>query len=218
MRSGRGYGSTEFPSITSSAGPHVPETKRAETDGAPIPPGEIELRDAEGRPVPVGGEGEIWARGPELFLGYRDPRLDADAFDERRFFRTGDLGVLDPEGYLTITGRVKDIIVRAGEKFSAREVEDLLVEHPKVESVAIVPMPDPRLGERACAFVVPADERDPPTLAELVRFLEARELSRRKLPERLELIDALPLTASGKVQKQLLRERIAARLRREGRS
>ena len=218
VRSGRGYGSTEFPSITSSAGPHVPETKRAETDGAPIPPGEIELRDAEGRPVPVGGEGEIWARGPELFLGYRDPRLDADAFDERRFFRTGDLGVLDPEGYLTITGRVKDIIVRAGEKFSAREVEDLLCEHPKVESVAIVPMPDPRLGERACAFVVPADTRDPPTLAELVRFLEARELSRRKLPERLELIDALPVTASGKVQKHLLRERIAAVLRREGRS
>ena len=218
VRSGRGYGSTEFPSITSSAGPDVPEAKRAETDGAVIPPGEIEVRDAEGRPVPAGREGEIRARGPELFLGYRDPRLDADAFDERRFFRTGDLGVLDPEGYLTITGRVKDIIVRAGEKFSAREVEDLLCEHPKVESVAIVPMPDPRLGERACAFVVPADTRDPPTLAELVRFLEARELSRRKLPERLELIDALPVTASGKVQKHLLRERIAAVLRREGRS
>jgi len=218
VRSGRGYGSTEFPSITSSAGPGVPEAKRAETDGTVIPPGEIELRDAEGRAVATGREGEIWARGPELFLGYRDARLDAEAFDERRFFRTGDLGVLDADGYLTITGRVKDIIVRGGEKFSAKEVEDLLFEHPKVRSVAIVPMPDARLGERACAFVVPFDERDPPTLPELVCFLEARELSRRKLPERLELIDELPVTASGKVQKHLLRERIAAVLRREGRS
>jgi len=218
VRSGRGYGSTEFPSITSSAGPDVPEAKRAETDGIVIPPGEIELRDAEGRPAATGREGEIWAHGPELFLGYRDARLDAEAFDERRFFRTGDLGVLDTDGYLTITGRVKDIIVRGGEKFSAKEVEDLLFEHPKVRSVAIVPMPDARLGERACAFVVPADERDPPTLPELVRFLEGRELSRRKLPERLELIDELPATASGKVQKHLLRERIATVLRREGRS
>jgi len=218
VRSGRGYGSTEFPSITSSAGPDVPEAKRAETDGAVIPPGEIELRDAGGRAVATGREGEIWARGPELFLGYRDARLDAEAFDERRFFRTGDLGVLDADGYLTVTGRVKDIIVRGGEKFSAKEVEDLLFEHPKVRSVALVPMPDARLGERACAFVVPADERDPPTLPELVRFLEGLELSRRKLPERLELVDALPATASGKVQKHVLRERIAARLRREGRS
>src|SRR5207244_12434398 len=123
-----------------------------------------------------------------------------------------------PERDATLTGRVKDSTVRAGGKYSAREVEDLLVGRPKVESVAIVPMPDPRLGERACAFVVPADERDPPTLPELVRFLEARELSRRKLPERLELVDELPATASGKVQKHVLRERIAALPRREGRA
>src|SRR5207247_6033264 len=99
VRSGRGYGSTEFPSITSSAGPDVPEAKRAETDGIVIPPGEIELRDAEGRPVATGREGEIWARGPELLLGARAARLDAEAFDERRFFRTGDLGLLDADGY-----------------------------------------------------------------------------------------------------------------------
>jgi cyclohexanecarboxylate-CoA ligase len=212
VRSGRGYGSTEFPSITSSSGPDVPEAKRAETDGAPIGQNQIELRDPDGHPMALGREGEIWAHGPELFLGYRDPALDVEAFDERRFFRTGDLGVLDADGYLTITGRVKDIIVRGGEKFSAKEVEDLLFEHPKVRSVAIVPMPDARLGERACAFVVPADANDAPALPELVRFLETHELSRRKLPERLEIVSELPVTASGKVQKHILRERIARQL------
>jgi cyclohexanecarboxylate-CoA ligase len=209
VRSGRGYGSTEFPSITSSAGPDVPEAKRAETDGAPIDPSEVELRDRAGRVVGAGEEGEIWARGPELCLGYRDAGLDGDVFDPRGFFRTGDLGVLDADGYLTVTGRVKDIIVRGGEKLSAREIEDLLLEHPKVKSVAVVPMPDRVLGERVCAVVVPEATGDAPSLAELVRFLEAREISRRKLPERLEIADELPVTASGKVAKHLLRERIA---------
>ncbi len=215
VRSGRGYGSTEFPSITSSAGPDVPEGKRAATDGAPIAPNEIELRDSDGRAVDVGVEGEIWGRGPELCVGYKDPRLDAEAFDARGFFRIGDLGVLDADGYLTITGRVKDIIVRGGEKFSAKEIEDLLFEHPKVRAVAIVPMPDARLGERACAFVVPQSAAEVPSLAELVEFLDAREISRRKLPERLEIVDELPATASGKVQKHVLKERIARRLEAE---
>ncbi len=209
VRSGRGYGSTEFPSITSSAGPDIPDQKRAETDGAPILDNEIELRHLDGGIVPTGEEGEIWARGPELFLGYRDLALNAESFDERGFFRTGDPGVLDSDGYLTITGRVKDIIIRSGEKFSAKEIEDLLFEHPKVRSVAIVPMPDAVVGERACAFVLPAQGTEPPTLAELVAFLEAREISRRKLPERLELVEEMPLTASGKILKQVLRERIA---------
>ena len=217
VRSGRGYGSTEFPSITSSAGPDIPEQKRAETDGAPILDNEIVLRDLDGHVVSTGEEGEIWARGPELFLGYRDVALNAESFDEQGFFRTGDLGVLDGDGYLTISGRVKDIIVRSGEKFSAKEIEDLLFEHPKVRSVAIVPMPDAAVGERACAFVLPAEGSAPPTLAELVRFLEAREISRRKLPERLELVDEMPLTASGKILKQALRERIARQVESERR-
>ncbi len=209
VRSGRGYGSTEFPSITSSAGPDVPEAKRAVTDGLPIGANEIELRDVDGRRVAVGEEGEIWAQGPELCLGYRDPALDAEAFDALGFFRTGDLGVLDGDGYLTVTGRLKDIIVRGGEKLSAKEIEDLLFEHPEVESVAVVPIPDRALGERVCAVVVPARPEAPPTLPELVRFLEEKELSRRKLPERLEIVEALPTTASGKVAKQLLKERLA---------
>jgi cyclohexanecarboxylate-CoA ligase len=208
IRCGRGYGSTEFPSITSGSGLGVPEAKRAETDGAPIPPNQLELRDEAGRPVACGEVGEVFARGPELCLGYRDPALNAEAFDARGFFRTGDLGRLDPEGYLTITGRVKDVIVRGGEKLSAKEIEDLLFEHPKVRAVAVVPFPDRALGERVCAVVVPSDPAAPPSLAELVRFLEAREISRRKLPERLELVPELPTTASGKVQKHLLRQRL----------
>ena len=215
VRTGRGYGSTEFPSITSSAGPDVLLAKRAETDGAPVGSNEVELRDDAGRVVPTGTTGEIWARGPELFLGYRDPALDADAFDARGFFRTGDLGVLDPDGYLTITGRVKDIIVRGGEKLSAKEIEDLLFEHPQVRNVAIVPMPDRTLGERVCAVVVPVDRSAPPTLDGLAAFLTARELSRRKLPERLEIVDELPTTSSGKVQKHVLREAIARKVRAE---
>ncbi len=211
VRSGRGYGSTEFPSITSSAGPDVPAAKRAETDGAPIGPNEIELRDPDGRRVADGAEGEIWGRGPELCLGYRDAALNADAFDERGFFRTGDLGILDGDGYLTITGRVKDIIVRGGEKLSAKEIEDLLFEHPKIRQVAVVPLPDPALGERVCAVVVPTAPADPPTLAELVRFLEATEISRRKFPERLEIVEELPTTASGKVAKQVLKQRLTRR-------
>jgi cyclohexanecarboxylate-CoA ligase len=215
VRSGRAYGSTEFPSITSSAGPDVPLAKRATTDGAPIGPNEVELRNGDGRRVEAGAEGEIWARGPELCLGYRDARLDAAAFDTRGFFRTGDLGVLDGDGYLTVTGRLKDIIVRGGEKLSAKEIEDLLLEHPAVKRVAVVPMPDRTLGERVCAFVVPARSETPPTLPELARFLETKEVSRRKFPERLEIVAEMPATASGKIAKQLLKERIARDVEQE---
>jgi len=205
VRTGRGYGSTEFPSITSSAGPDEPDDRRAETDGRPIGANEVRIR-TEG-----GGEGEIEARGPELFLGYRDPALDADAFTPDGWFRTGDLGVVDADGYLTVTGRLKDVIVRSGEKISARELEDLLDGHPKVTSVAVVAVPDSRTGERACACVVARDPSDPPVLAELGELLLAQGLSRRKLPEQLAIVEALPMTASGKVDKQALRERVANR-------
>jgi cyclohexanecarboxylate-CoA ligase len=200
VRTGRGYGSTEFPSITSAAGPDEPDDRRAETDGRAIGRNEVRIRD-----------GEIQARGPELFLGYRDSSLDDEAFTGDGWFRTGDLGVLDGDGYLTVTGRLKDLVIRSGEKISARELEELLHDHPKVESVAVVAIPDARTGERACACVVPCAPHDAPTLAELTEFLRARQISRRKLPEQLEIVGELPLTASGKVQKHLLRSRIATR-------
>jgi cyclohexanecarboxylate-CoA ligase len=205
VRTGRGYGSTEFPSITSSAGPDDPDEKRAGTDGRPIGPNCVVLRD-----------GHVWARGPELFVGYRDAALDAEAFDDDGFFDTGDLGIVDADGYLTITGRAKDIVIRAGEKFSTREVEDLLFEHPKVAEVAVVPVPDTRVGERACAFIVPRVSDDPPTLGQLAHFLATKELSRRKVPERLEVVDELPMTASGKVQKHLLARRLQEEAHEQG--
>jgi cyclohexanecarboxylate-CoA ligase len=197
MRTGRGYGSTEFPSITSSSGPDEPDDKRAETDGRPIGANEVRIVDDE-----------IQARGPEMFLGYKDPALDADAFTADGWLRTGDLGFLDDEGYLTVTGRLKDIVVRSGEKLSAREIEDVLHEHPKVRAVAVVAVPDARTGERACACVVASDPAAPPSLEELGEFLLERGLSRRKLPEQLDLVDELPMTASGKVKKHELRARL----------
>jgi cyclohexanecarboxylate-CoA ligase len=197
VRTGRGYGSTEFPSITSSAGPGESEEKRAETDGRPIGANQVRLRDSE-----------IEARGPELFLGYRDPSLDADAFTDDGWLRTGDLGVIDAEGYLTVTGRRKDIVIRSGEKLSAREIEELLERHPRIGAVAVVAVPDEVTGERACACVTPAGAGDPPTLAEVGEFLLGLGVSRRKLPEQLEVVAELPMTPSGKVKKHELRARL----------
>lgn len=194
VRTGRGYGSTEFPSVTSSAGPDTPDERRATTDGRPIGANEIRIVD-----------GAIEARGPELFVGYTDPALDADAFTEDGWFRTGDLGVLDAEGYLTVTGRCADIIIRLGENISARELEVLIGELPAVRDVAVVAIPDPRTGERACACVVPNNSVSPPTLIELNAALAARGVSRRKHPEALVIVDALPATPAGKVDKQALR-------------
>ena len=197
VRTGRGYGSTEFPSITSTAGPDVPDERRATTDGQPIGANQVRIAD-----------GEIEARGPELFLGYTDRGLDADAFTVDGWFRTGDLGVLDGGGYLTVTGRRKDVIIRHGEKISAREVEQLLSTHAAVRDVAVVAVPDARTGERACACVVPDDPAHPPTLADLNAHLEAQGLPRRKLPEQLALLEALPATPAGKTDKQALRTRM----------
>jgi cyclohexanecarboxylate-CoA ligase len=197
VRTGRGYGSTEFPSITSSAGPDEPDDKRAETDGRPIGENRVRIVDDE-----------IQARGPELFLGYRDPALDRDAFTDDGWFRTGDLGVVDDDGYLTVTGRLKDIVIRSGEKLSTREIEDLLHEHPKVRAVAVVAIPDEQTGERACACIVARDTTDPPSLAELAEFLLGRGVSRRKLPEQVSMYESLPMTASGKVKKHELRGRL----------
>jgi len=198
VRTGRGWGSTEFPSITSAAGPDDLDDKRALTDGRPI--GSNRVR--------VAGDGELEAWGRELFVGYADPRLDADAFTDDRWFRTGDIGVVDRDGYVTLTGRKKDVVVRLGEKVSAAEVEALLRHHPAVDEVAVVAVPDPRTGERACAVVVLRGGVMPPSLEELTSFLVGQGLSSRKLPEQIEVVDTLPVSASGKVDKQVLRRRL----------
>jgi acyl-CoA synthetase (AMP-forming)/AMP-acid ligase II len=159
--------------------------------------------------VPTGQEGEICCRGAQIMLGYLgDPELTAATIDADGFCHSGDLGRMDSDGYVRVTGRKKDIIIRGGTNISSLEIEELLLEHPKVAAVAVVGYPDHRLGEKVCAVVVPADGGKP-TLAELAGFLEGRRIARQKLPERLELVDALPLTATGKVEKFVLRTMIA---------
>jgi len=203
----RVYGSSEFPTVT-TCGPDDPPARRVDSEGRPIGAAEIRLVDDDGAAVPAGVEGEILARGPECFLGYLDATLDADAFTPDGWFRTGDLGAVDADGYLRITGRKKDIIIRKGENISARELEDLLAAHPAVAEVAVVGVPDPAAGEIACAVLRLKPGAPAPALADLTSYLQARGLSRRKLPERLAIVADFPRTASGKIVKRALRARL----------
>jgi cyclohexanecarboxylate-CoA ligase len=207
----RAYGSTEFPTVT-GGNRDDSEARRAETDGRIMDHCEVKVVDEQGREVAAGVPGELLARGPELFPGYL-AGVGRESFDEQGWFATGDL-VSIRDGYLTVEGRRKDIIIRGGENISVKEVEDLLFAHPGVEEVAIVAMPDSKLVERACAYVVPTQGASP-TLDELVAFLRQHRLANQKLPERLELVDALPKTASGKIQKHRLRTRIRERIAAE---
>ena len=207
----RSYGSSEFPTIATT-GVEDALARGLDTEGRALRGVELRVTDDEGTALPAGAEGEIRARGPDCFLGYVDAALDADSFDAEGFFRTGDLGVVDADGYLRITGRVKDIIVRKGEKISAREVEDLLLEHPAIADAALIPLADPDTGERACACVQLAADAAPLALDALVAFLRARDLTPQKLPEQLELVDDFPRTPSGKINKRLLREGIERRV------
>jgi cyclohexanecarboxylate-CoA ligase len=203
----RCYGSSEHPTI-STGEPDDPVDKRAQTDGRLIAGNEVRLVDDDGNDVPSGAEGEIASRGPELFLGYTDTALDRDAFLPGRWFRTGDVGRLDSDGYLTITDRKKDIIIRGGENISSKEVEDVMAEHPAVLDVAAVGLPDERLGERVCAIVVLGAGRSL-DLEEVRAHFAASGLAKQKTPERVEVVTDLPRTPAGKVQKFALRSQFA---------
>ena len=199
----RSYGSSEHPTV--SAGSIAdPLDRRARTDGRLLEGNQVRLVDADGRDVPPGRDGEILTRGPELFMGYTDPALNAAAFLPGGWFRTGDVGRTDVDGYLTVTDRLKDIIIRGGENISAKEVEDLLVTHPAVADVAVIPVPDPALGERVCAVVVarPGCTFD---VEQAREHFAAAGASRQKTPEVIVLVDELPRTPSGKVRKDVLR-------------
>ena len=189
-----------------------PEDRSATSDGSALMGAEVQIVDPFGEQVPAGTEGDVAYRGPSHMLGYyRDPEQTALLFTDAGFSRSGDLGVMDADGFVRITGRLKDIVIRGGMNISARELEELLGQHPAVAQVAVVGMPDERLGERVCAYVVPAGA-DAPGLADVVQFLRERKIATAKLPERLEIITQLPLTATGKVQKHVLRADIAAKL------
>ncbi len=205
-----GYGLTECPILAMNT-LRDPDAKLAYTEGSVNPPGESRARvvTLEGREAAAGEEGELRVKGPQLCKGYLDTRLDADAFDEQGFFRTGDLGIVDAEGFVTITGRLKDVIIRNGENVSAKEIEDLLYAHAKIADVAVIGVPDPRTGERVCAVVACREGVQPLAFDEMVAFLKAQRLMLQKIPERLELVDAVPRNPSGKILKRELRERFA---------
>jgi acyl-CoA synthetase len=205
----RAYGSTEHPSTTASLHSD-PLEKRIYTDGRLISGSEVELLDRDGRRARVGQPGEIYSRGPELFAGYTDPALTAEAIDVAGWYDTGDVGVLDEDGYLTITDRKKDIIIRGGENVSSAEVEGILAEMTGVAEVAVVATPDARYGEHGAALVrllpgIPAF-----TLESVQRHLAAGGLARQKWPEELRFVDDFPRTPSGKIQKNVLRAALRA--------
>ncbi len=199
-----GWGLTEAPILTMNT-VHGSDEQLAETEGPPTPGVTLRVVRTDGVVAEPGEEGELRAKGPQMFKGYLDGTLDADAFDDDGWFRTGDLGILRPDHHVRITGRLKDVIIRKGESISAKEVEDLLFAHPAVADVAVIGLPDPALGERACAVVVAVPDVDPPTLPELGDYLRGEGLTVQKIPEQLEIVDALPRNPAGKVLKHQLR-------------
>jgi non-ribosomal peptide synthetase component E (peptide arylation enzyme) len=209
----RVYGSTEFPTLSTS-GPDDPPDKAADTDGRAIAAATYRIVDESLADVAIGEVGELLVKGPEALAGYQRPRDGLEAFTPDGWFRTGDLAAGDADGYLTIRGRRKDIILRGGENISVKEVEDLLFEHPLVGEIAIVAMPDPVMVERACAFVVPSSGGEP-SIADFADFLSAAGVAKQKFPERIEIVTELPKTQSGKVQKYVLRDEVRAMLRAE---
>ena len=193
----RSYGSTEHPSITGCL-LDDPEDKRLTTDGRALPGVEVRLDE----------DGQILSRGPDCCIGYTEPALTAAAFDQDGWYRTGDVGVLDDEGYLTITDRISDVIIRGGENISAQEVEELVLGLAAVAEVSVVAAPDERLGERAAAVLRLREGHPAPTMAELRAHLERVGLARQKWPESLHIVADLPRTPSGKVQKFRLRQQL----------
>ena len=197
--------------IFNGGGAPKPVTLHAEmieAFGAPLIGGwgltESPINTMDGEVLAAGHEGELQVRGPQVCMGYLDPSLDPEAFTDDGWFRTGDLGVVDDRGYVRITGRLKDIIIRKGENISAKEIEDLLFAHPAVVDVAVVGLPDTASGERACAVVVCAPGGEF-SFEEMVEHCRAGRLSVHKIPEQLEIVDALPRNPSGKVLKRDLR-------------
>jgi acyl-CoA synthetase (AMP-forming)/AMP-acid ligase II len=196
-RVSRVYGSTEVPVTTVGSLSARGMDEAAETDGLP---GIAE--------VVLGENDEIRARGPQMLAGYLHPEDEAGAFDDDGFYRTGDQGALTPSGHLVVTGRLKDLIIRNGENIAPKEIEDLLLGHPAIAEIAIVGLPDPRTGERACAVIVPAPGAAP-NVADLGQFLGQFGVAKFKYPESVDLRTALPRNEAGKVLKHVLRAELA---------
>src|SRR5262245_42075592 len=207
----RAYGSTEHPSIT-GATQDEPQAKRNATDGRLLEAVEMRIVDDEGRDLPAGEPGEIWSRGPDLFAGYTDPALTAQAMTRDGWYRTGDVGVVDADGYLTITDRLSDVIIRGGLNLSAAEIEEALMRMPGVAECAVVATPHERFGERACGLLRLRPGAAAPELAAVQAHLGAAGLPKQKWIEELRVVTDFPRTPSGKIRKFVLR----GELRKQG--
>jgi acyl-CoA synthetase (AMP-forming)/AMP-acid ligase II len=206
-----GYGMTECPIISHGSIGDTDE-QLANTDGRPIEGCEVAIVRPDGRTAAVGEEGEVRVTGSMLFKGYLDPSLDVAAFDEAGRFRTGDLGVMRADGHLMVSGRLKDIIIRKGENISARELEDVLYSHPKVEAAVVIGLPDAQRGERVCAVVEQRPGSEPLTFEEMTEAFAAAGLMRQKTPEQLEVYPGpLPRNPTLKILKHQLREEYSHR-------
>lgn len=204
----RVYGSSEAPTISLGVDSLEQVCRGAVTDGF-VYNHDVKIVDlGTGMRIGPGLEGEIRTKGPELMLGYTDPAETQAAFDEEGYFRTGDIGMLDADGFITISGRTKDLIIRGGENISPKEIEDALFCHPAIAEVAVVAMPHARMGETPAAFVVPVAGAAI-DFNEMIAFLERRLIAKQKFPEKLILVEDLPRNAAGKVQKNILRDMLS---------
>jgi acyl-CoA synthetase (AMP-forming)/AMP-acid ligase II len=204
--SGRTYGMTEHP-VVSTAAPTDSFERRANTDGLITPRNEVKIIDDNEQELPIGETGEVCTLGPRLFMGYVDQEVDKVTFLPGGWYKSGDIGRMDDQGYLTITDRKKDIIIRGGENISAKEVEDLMGSIPGVVETAVTAMPDKEMGERVCAFVVLSPGATL-TLAEVDAHFRALGATRQKTPERIVIVEDFPRTPSGKIKKVDLRQQL----------
>ncbi|MEE8395309.1 MAG: fatty acid--CoA ligase family protein [bacterium] len=191
-----------------------PQRARHGTVGKVLDGTEVLIVDGEGNEVPPGQSGRICGRGPHCNGGYFNDRAATDSCWQGGFFDTGDLGRIDPDGFLVLEGRVKDVIIRGGQNISAGEVEAILAGHPAIVEAAVVPMADEEMGERACAFVVAVEGRQL-SLGDVVAFMKGQGVAAFMIPERLELIREMPTNSAGKVDKSLLGTRVAETIKRE---
>lgn len=203
----RNYGSSEHPTITGSRHGD-PERGRITTDGRPLAGVEIRIVDDEGNDLPDGVPGEILSRGPDCFVGYTDPTLTPKAVDPEGWYSTEDIGVRDENGFLTITDRKKDVIIRGGENISAAEVEEVLLGHGAISELAVVGTPDAKYGEHVCAFVRLRDPAGVIDISELRATAANAGLGRQKWPEEVYVVSDFPRTPSGKIKKRELRDRL----------
>ncbi len=205
-----GYGMTECPMITQGS-PSDTDEQLANSDGAPVNGCIVTIVTADGEEAAPGEVGEVRLAGPMVFKGYTDTALNVDAFDERGRFRTGDLGMLRPDGHISLTGRIKDVIIRKGENVSAKEIEDVLYTHPAVGDCAVIGLPDRERGERVCAVVETAPGAEPLTFTAMAQWCRQAGLMTQKIPEQLEVRETLPRNATLKILKYQLRHELEGR-------